>query len=35
MANFIVQVDKIEKTLRRFAKIVGMDKGVGSSIMFY
>lgn len=26
MAKFIVQVDKIAKTLRKFAKIVGMDR---------
>lgn len=26
MANFIVQVDKIEKTLRKFTNIIGMDR---------
>lgn len=34
MGNFIVQVDKIEKTLKKYAKIVGMDRKK-SSIMSY
>lgn len=26
MANFVVQVDKIEKTLKKYAKMVEMDR---------